>query len=137
MSYPKSVLKKAMADLKLKQEEVKQKNTLEKFEIYEKLPELKVLNSKIKDTMLSIFDGVSKDDIKKQLLEIDIKKNELLKNAGYPPNALSDRYFCPICNDEAYYDGNKCACFLSFIKKEAYKLSNLGARIEKRKFFYI
>lgn len=134
MSYPKSVLKKAMADLKLKQEEVRQKNTLEKFEIYEKLPELKELNSKIKNTMMSIFDGVSKDSIKKQLLEIDLKKKELLKNAGYSENALSEKYFCPICNDEAYYEGNKCACYLSFIKKEAYKLSNLGTRIEKENF---
>lgn len=134
MSYPKSVLKKAMADLKKEQEIARQKSTLEKFEIYEKLPELKELNAKIKNTMMSIFDGVSTDTIKKELLEIDIKKKELLKKAGYPENALSEKYYCPICNDEAYYDGNRCACYLSFIKKEAYKLSNIGTRIETENF---
>lgn len=134
MSYPKSVLRKAMADLKLKQEEVKLKNSITKDEIYEKIPEIRQLNSQIKNVMMSIFDDVSTDNIKKQLLEIDLKKKELLKNAGYPENALSDRYFCPICSDEAYYDGNKCACYLSFIKKEAYKLSNIGQRIEKENF---
>lgn len=134
MSYPKSVLKKAMEQLKEKQKEVKFKNSLEKDEIYRKIPELKILNGRIKNAMMSIFDGVSTDEIKKELLEIDLKKRELLKNAGYSEDALSDKHFCPICKDEAFYEGSKCACYLSFIKKEAYKLSNLGTRIENENF---
>lgn len=134
MSYPKSILKKAMEQLKQKQEEAKRKHRLEKAEIYDKVPELKVLNSRVRNVMMSIFDGVSTDTIKKELLEIDINRKELLKKAGYSENVLSDKYFCSICNDEGFYEGNKCVCYLSLIKKEAYKLSNLGARIEKENF---
>lgn len=134
MSYPKIVLKKAMNELKEKQKEVKIKNYAQKEKIYSELPELRDLNAKIKNTMMSIFDGVSTDTIKTELLKTDLAKKELLKKAGYSEEALSDKYYCPICNDEAFYEGEKCSCYLSFIKKEAYKLSNIGKRIEKENF---
>lgn len=134
MSYPKSVLKKAMNELKEKQKEVKAKNVAEKEKIYSELPELKELNGRIKNVMMSIFDGIDTDTIKRELRQIECRKKELLRNAGYSERALSDKYYCPMCRDEGFFEGSRCVCYLYFIKKEAYKLSNLGARIEKENF---
>lgn len=134
MSYPKSVLKKAMGRLTENREEQKRKNSVRKDKIYSELPELKDINKQIHDAMMEIFSGVSTDDIRKKLLEIDLKKREILKKSGYGENALENTYSCPLCKDEGFYDGSPCACYLSLIKEEAYNLSNIGKRIETENF---
>lgn len=134
MSYPKSVLRTAMERLNKTREENKLETLRIRNRLYEELPELKNLNKRISDAMLKVFDGVSAEEIKKELFEIDEERKNILKNAGYSENITEDRYSCSICRDEGFYKGNPCSCYLRLIKQEAYKLSNLDLKIEKENF---
>ena len=114
--------------------ENKQKTAFMKNEIYENVPELRTLNKEVSNAMMKVFDGTSVDVIKKELVNIDMKKQKALKDAGYKSDALNDIHSCNICGDEGFYDGNPCSCYLKLIREEAYKLSNLEARIAKENF---
>ena len=134
MSYPKVVLKNAMEELRHIRESKKEETNSKKARIYEEVPQLKEINLKIKNAMMSIFDGASVNDVRTELIHIEEQKRAILKNAGIREDALSDKYACPICKDEGFYEGSPCVCYLTLRKKEAYKLSNLGPRTETENF---
>lgn len=134
MSYPKSVLRNAMNRLQAVRKENKDKSIARRNELYEKVPELKEVNKAVSQAMMKVFDGTAVNDIKKELIEIDEKKHQILKKAGYGADALEDIHSCKICGDEGFYDGSPCSCYLKLIREEAYKLSNLELRIEKENF---
>ena len=43
--------------------------------------------------------------------ELIRRKEELLKENGYPADYLDIRYDCPLCGDTGYINGRKCDCF--------------------------
>ena len=135
MTYPTVVLKKAAEQLKKRQEENKQITREKKEKAYIEIPTLADINKKIGALVkLGVLSENSVSDVKKALKDLVLEREKILLEHGYPANYLEDYYECPICKDEGFIGSEPCECYKNLIRAEAYKLSNLSARIEKENF---
>ena len=68
------------------------------------------------------------------LLDVSRKKQQLLKEAGYPIDYLEMKYDCPICKDTGYVGNEKCSCFRQRIIERLYAQSNIRKLTESANF---
>ncbi len=135
MTYPTVVLKKAAEQLKKRREENKQITREKKAKAYIEIPELSEINKKIGALVkLGVASETNVEDVKKTLKNLVSEREKLLLSKGYPANFLDDYYECPICKDEGFIGSEPCECYKKLMRAEAYKLSNLAARIETENF---
>ncbi len=110
-------------------------------EIYTKLPEYKKLEDSAARIAIekynSIMDGDEADTkkLEEDLRELENKKRQLIKAAGYPEDFDKMRYNCPDCKDTGKdSSGGKCRCFR---KKEIallYAQSKIESILKKENF---
>ncbi len=110
-------------------------------EIYTKLPEYKKLEDSAARIAIekynSIMDGDEADTkkLEEELRELENKKRQLIKAAGYPEDFDKMRYNCPDCKDTGKdSSGGKCRCFR---KKEIallYAQSKIEGILKKENF---
>lgn len=111
-------------------------------EIYEKIPEIKQIDSelssgsiaKMKEMLLSgSFDA--SQQIKKTNQSLREQKKELLKKNGFPENYLEPIFTCELCKDTGY-DANqqKCSCLNQKIIKRLYAQSYIQRFLETENF---
>lgn len=111
-----------------------------KKEIYEKLPEYKVLDNKIASESIrmgiaALSEGASTDELADVIEDLRIKKNLLLTEAGYSINYLEPPYVCPFCKDTGYVGNNElCSCFKQAILDFSYEQSNIKDMLSKENF---
>lgn len=114
-----------------------------KEEIYNKVPEIKVLDKQLSElslnTSLTIMENPNNKDIyiKKMREEIDIithKKMTLLEINGYDEDYLKPIYDCINCKDTGYIGNEKCSCLKQSIINIAYEQSNLKNILEEENF---
>lgn len=135
MTYPTIVLKNAREQLKKRQEENKQISREKKEALYQAIPELAVLGKQIAAIMkTSLLSDGELLQVKTSLKELMAKREKLLTERGYPANYLEDYYECPICKDEGFVDSKPCECYRKLMIREAYRLSNIGERIQTENF---
>ena len=102
-------------------------------EVYAKSPRVRELDAELRATMAELVgiavraDAVSRiDDIRKKNLELQEKRRNEVKRAGFPENYIDDGYMCVRCNDTGYTDTIMCVCLEEIYKKEQnISLSNL------------
>lgn len=73
-------------------------------------------------------------ELKKKLIELDLKKRALLKSHGYPENWLDPIYSCPDCKDTGYIGDRRCHCFRQAMVDLVYRQSNIKQVLEKENF---
>lgn len=109
-------------------------------EVYEKIPELKDIDSQIvsgsiADTKLLLMgDESALNKLKEENLDLSMRKVELLCEHGYAPDYLSMRYTCPDCKDTGYIGNQKCHCFKQAIVDLVYSQSNIKKAINMENF---
>lgn len=109
-------------------------------EIYEAQPALLALDHSIASIslqharMLLNGDETALSSLKKELDGLIQTKQELLKEAGYSPDAFEPDYECPDCKDTGYINGQKCHCFLQAAIDLVYTQSNIKAILETENF---
>lgn len=112
-------------------------------EVYEKLPSLKELDAKFPEIgakIISVFSDSSVDkekaiaSLRSESEALTVKREEILKSAGYPTDYTSAKYFCQKCGDKGYTDGKMCQCMKKELTKLGFKSSGLGALLEKQTF---
>lgn len=94
-------------------------------EIYEKIPEIKEISLVMSNTNKSILKVISEGgDVKAKIAEIKRKNiqaqnmiKDTLKNHGYPADYLEIKYSCEKCSDTGFFNGSRCSCFESEIKR--------------------
>ena len=136
MTYPNVVLKNASEQLKKRQEENKKITREKKEALYRAIPELTLINQNISITMkqaLASGDG-DVEALRTALTRLMNERTSLLREHGYDNDCLEDYYDCPLCKDEGFVNGMVCRCYEKLMLKEAYRLSNLGNRIETENF---
>ncbi len=135
MTYPTVVLRKAAEQLKKRREENKQITYEKKQKAYIEIPTLGEINRKIGALVkLGVASEANVADVKKALNNLVSEREKLLLEHGYPANYLEDYYECPICRDEGFVGSEPCECYKKLLRLEAYRLSNLSARIEQENF---
>mgnify|MGYP000757570349 CR=1 FL=1 len=51
------------------------------------------------------------EDLKKDVAALAQERRTLLRSNGFSDDYLEPHYFCPLCQDTGYVDGQKCSCF--------------------------
>lgn len=92
-----------------------------RFEVYKKIPRIKLIDEKVSQLSVSISKFVlmrtqnSKDDVyrlRKEIGHLNQEKAFLLTENNYPADYLEMIYECKNCNDTGLLDnGNQCECF--------------------------
>lgn len=110
-------------------------------EVFARIPELEKLEKQAGISAMQRFREAVKsgtsDAVKgfsEEVRDIEEKKARLLKEAGYPQDALLPRYQCEKCRDTGFVDGKKCSCFQAKAIRLLYARSNLERIMEKENF---
>ena len=69
-----------------------------------------------------------------EIAQLTREREELLTQAGYPPDYLRTPCTCARCQDTGYIDHEKCTCFRSAELSLLYSQSNLGSVLETENF---
>ena len=84
---------------------------------YERIPQLLEIDQQVSSASLSSAKMLLEDpatdlaDLKKQLKQFALQRQELLTANGFPADYLDMAYTCRDCQDTGYIEGQKCHCF--------------------------
>lgn len=130
MSYESSVIHAATRQLEARRANREAQFAARRQEIYRKLPRTEEIDRHLRasiPTLLSVAmrRGSSASEavsaIRKENLSLQKERALLLKNAGYPENALADTPVCPLCGDTGWRGAKMCSCLKELCKKEQIK----------------
>lgn len=124
MSYSQEVYTKATEILERRRERAMFDSQQRTDEISEKLPEIQEIQTKLSQIGLSIAKVFLNSENKQadmerlmnESLALQKKKAEILKNNGYPDDALEIKYSCSVCQDTGYVKNRRCNCHSQILK---------------------
>lgn len=112
-----------------------------KKEAYKKIPGLVKIEEQMREYALdgikAAINGGGEEAIrrlKKQSLELQAKRAEMLYSEGFLLDYLEKIYDCQKCRDTGYIGSKMCECFKKELKAERYRRSNLGAMLTEQTF---
>lgn len=109
-------------------------------EVYEKLPQLRLLEDQISSNSVSrarfLLDGDedTQSALKQEIQGLIRQKAQLLQQAGYPADYLEMKYQCPDCRDTGYINNQKCHCLRQAAIDLVYTQSNMRRILERENF---
>lgn len=95
--------------------------------VYARLPEVERIDSSLRSQMTELVRltiGRRSDlaerigALKERNLELQMRRAELLTEAGFGPDYLDDIYSCPLCKDTGLYQGGVCRCLNRLYNQE-------------------
>ncbi|MBE7054090.1 MAG: DNA replication protein DnaC [Ruminococcaceae bacterium] len=134
MRYENAVIKKIndiYEDLKREREEDAQRR---KNEIYKKFPRIEEIDDEIAVSALKVASKIadgnhSVEELSKELMEtlktLKTEKGEIYKANNIPYDYTDEKFKCEKCKDTGYIKGERCRCFLEYLAKSVYELSNI------------
>lgn len=131
---------KILREYDMKQFRARHELESRKSSLYAKLPILKQLDDEmvtnsIRSAKLAIMgDDAAIDQLKKENLDLSMRKTEVLLEHGYCADYLSPRYECKDCEDTGYIGTEKCHCFKQAIVDLVYSQSNIKSVLKKENF---
>lgn len=113
------------------------KNRISK--IYEEIPEIKDLETKIRNLAINRGREILRDksesiDVSSELEDLELAKIAHLVKNGYDENYLELSHTCPVCKDTGYVEGELCNCFRQRLATRYYRMSNLENLLKKENF---
>lgn len=109
-------------------------------EVYELIPELKVIDDEVvtcaiqSAKLMLMGDGKSLPKLKKITDSASLRRMALLEKHGFPKDYLLLKYHCKDCKDSGYIGNAKCHCFKQAIVDIVYSQSNIKSAIHKENF---
>lgn len=97
---------------------------------YARLPELERIDGSLRGHMTELVRlTISRrpdikeqiDDLKERNLDLQMRRAELLTQAGFGPDYLDEIYSCPLCRDTGLYEGGVCSCLDRLYNRELTK----------------
>lgn len=107
---------------------------------YEQVPQLKEIDDAIASCSVAqarrLLDGdeAALSTLRQQIAAYRLRKEELLKQHGFPANYFKPVYTCEDCKDTGYIHGKRCHCFEQAAIDLVYTQSNLKEILEKENF---
>lgn len=125
MAYRPIVYQKAINTLERRREQATLEANARTLEITQKLPEISEIQNKLSAIGFSIsklfFKGTNIEEevqkLRKESLELQKRKKEILVKNGYSEDALAIKYFCSACNDTGYIKDRMCTCHRELLKE--------------------
>lgn len=125
MAYRSEVYQKAINMLERRRERATLEANARTLEISRKIPEIDEIQRKLSAIGFSIsklffYEGDKEEEVnklRKASLALQKEKRELLAKNGYDEDALTIKYFCPVCNDTGYYNERMCSCHKELLKE--------------------
>ncbi len=143
MGYSAAVVKKVRESFENKRQDAVNLAEKHRDEVYLKCPSIIEIDKALSLTGLSVFEaslsgtkGLEKriEKIKKENLELQAAKRQLLVSCGYPEDYTDIKYSCPKCDDTGYIGIDMCSCMKKALVKEAYNSSGLGKVLGSQTF---
>ena len=125
MAYKSEVYQKAINVLERRRERATLEANARTLEISREIPEIEEIQRKLSAIGFSISklffrEGDREEEVnklRKASLALQKEKRELLVKNGYDEDALTIKYFCPVCNDTGYYNERMCSCHRELLKE--------------------
>ena len=125
MAYKSEVYQKAINVLERRRERATLEANARTLEISRENPEIEEIQRKLSAIGFSISklffrEGDREEEVnklRKASLALQKEKRELLVKNGYDEDALTIKYFCPVCNDTGYYNERMCSCHRELLKE--------------------
>ena len=133
MGYSKDIYQKAQQILDDSRSRAEQEAEQRRIQLYEQLPELKEIESKLAKTGIAAAQAAISgengakliEQLRENNLNLQKRRANLLSQAGLPADYLSAHYSCAKCRDVGIIGQHPCSCFSSLLRKLAYqKLSD-------------
>ena len=128
-----SLFAAAEAALAEKRRKFDEEQSYRREQIFQKLPEARDLENRISSGFASfaeaIFDGATQEDLdrcQEENLRLQQRQRALLQQAGFEPDALDPKFFCPKCRDSGYVEYERCSCFKREYSRLLIENSNLA-----------
>lgn len=112
--------------------------------IYQRLPQLETLETKMKKKGISITKGLLSEPEKQQqllkqleeeLTQLRRQRHDLMNQHGLKESDFEPVWECAFCQDRGILkDGSHCSCFKQQLINEAYQMSNLAGILERENF---
>ncbi len=139
MAYSEEILARAEARLKQAQQAHREQQLAQRRAIVQKLPRAGEIDRLLRQTAprilaASLRKGLDQQAalaaLRKENLALQDEQAALLAKAGYPPDAMEDTPFCPLCSDRGWQGPRMCQCLQTLCQQEQIKtlssLLNLG-----------
>ena len=142
MNKKKSCIIAVNETFKRRQEKSNRDQSLHKEEISKKIPEIILIEeemSKNINNFMSFVMAHDKDEkkfkeYKRNSLDLQQKRAELLHENGYPIDYLDKKYQCDKCKDEGAIGLEVCQCYKTELSKEYLRQSNLAPILGEQAF---
>ncbi len=110
-------------------------------EIYEKLPQIKLIDDELSDSGIKLVRRMmaspSPDSLEafhKHSDDLIRTKKMILVENGYTPDYLDEHHHCKACKDTGFIGNQPCSCFKQGLINIAYEQSNLKHILSKENF---
>lgn len=125
MAYKSEVYQKAINMLERRRERAVFEANERQRELSAKIPELDEIQRKLSAIGFSIsklffLEGnreAEVEKLRKASLALQKERSELLVKNGFEEDALTVKYFCPVCSDTGYYNDRMCSCHRELLKE--------------------
>lgn len=143
MSMNASDFNKILASFDAKQAKNKREQHARKEQAFNKIPQLKEIQSQISsigfDCITKTLQNPEKKDfydnyLKEKLYELRQDKEKLLASNGFSSDYLEEHFECADCKDTGYIENTTCHCLQQAIIDFAYVQSNLKHILTKENF---
>ena len=109
-------------------------------EVYTKIPRIKEIDLSIASESISagkkalMGDDGALTGLKAVIQKLTEEKAQLLKDAGYPEDYLTEKYECEKCKDTGFIGTEPCGCFKAAMTELVFEESNIKDIIDKENF---
>lgn len=132
MGYSREVYADAEAVLQQRRRNAEEIAARNRDVFYLRFPQARELNRQLSATALkaarAVLGGADAQKrltrLKEENLSLQRKLTDLLREAGFAPDALEPKYSCPRCRDTGFVDGRMCSCMKSLLREQAYARLN-------------
>jgi len=118
----------------------KYEQDLRRQEVYEKVPQVKLIEDEISTQAVACArrmldgDAHARAELKRHIEDLREQKEVLLTAYGFAPDYMEMHYCCEECQDTGYVNGQKCRCFKKEQIRLLYSQSNIEEVLERENF---
>lgn len=143
MSYPETAVKKADELIEARRKRAEQTAAEHTELVYEKCPMIKEIDHALSLTGLNVYraalmgkDGLEERmaKLKKENLDLQNHRKELLKQNGFAEDFTEVKYTCPKCRDTGYVGVEMCSCKRKALAQAAFESAGLGSTLKHQGF---
>ena len=143
MAYSRKNVAAVFDEFERKRDENKAACNERLFEVYERCPEIKVIDKELSRVGLNIFgatmqgkDGLEEriNDLQEKNESLQARRNELLAVMGYEADYTDMKYECTLCQDTGYQGAKMCSCLKQALTLKGYESSGIKNLLSTQSF---